>query len=824
MKVLNEITLKSLKLNKKRTIVTIIGIILSVSLITAVFGMVACFRETLLKKAIKDNGYNHIIASGNQDILNILKNNREIKKTMVVANLGYSYINSKNEYKPYLKLSSVVNPSDFLDLPFNLKKGRFPANSNEVVISNSLLTNGKVNLKIGDTINYKLGKRYACDIELDEDYLVKEVKDIDDKIICGKEKLVEEKEILLKIVGIIDRPNYTFESYSSPGYTSLTVNLDSDNLITYNTLKTPKNYNKVFNSLKKSNKFKNLTLNNEVLRYEVFKFSDETYNMILTVAFVVTVIIMITSIYCIKNSFDISTLEKTKMFGHLISLGATKKQIKNIVLKEGFYLGIIGIPLGLFFGILADYILILVMKNILETTFFNATFVFKISYLAIILAIITSIITIYLSCIKSARRASKISPIEAIRNNLDIKIKNNKLMPRKIIKKIFKTPGVLAYKNLKRNKKKYKTTVISLVVSILTFITMNTFITYTFKLSGNYYQDLDYDLKIRVNDPTKENINNIINLDNIDKYNIVYEGDILNVKNSNRLTKEGINYLNNELNINILLLDDKTFTNYLKKLKITSKKDEGILIDHHAFYIDNKTVIRRLTNYHKNEYIKGLIGTKEYNIKISNIENNNAFGYEDHVGMYLILNKDHYKDIDYHTSVITISSKNDQDLENDLDKLDQKLFIDNLKRINKDSKSMLVIVSIFLYGFITVITLIGITNIFNTITTNMALRKKEFATIKSIGMTKKEFNKMINLEILFYLTKSLFYGIILGLIGSYLVYLSFASNYDAGFIIPIKSIVICSISVILLITIIMKYAIRKTDKQNIIEAIRNENI
>ena len=824
MKVLNEITLKSLKLNKKRTIVTIIGIILSVSLITAVFGMVACFRETLLKKAIKDNGYNHIIASGNQDILNILKNNREIKKTMVVANLGYSYINSKNEYKPYLKLSSVVNPSDFLDLPFNLKKGRFPANSNEVVISNSLLTNGKVNLKIGDTINYKLGKRYACDVELDEDYLVKEVKDIDDKIICGKEKLVEEKEILLKIVGIIDRPNYTFESYSSPGYTSLTVNLDSDNLITYNTLKTPKNYNKVFNSLKKSNKFKNLTLNNEVLRYEVFKFSDETYNMILTVAFVVTVIIMITSIYCIKNSFDISTLEKTKMFGHLISLGATKKQIKNIVLKEGFYLGIIGIPLGLFFGILADYILILVMKNILETTFFNATFVFKISYLAIILAIITSIITIYLSCIKSARRASKISPIEAIRNNLDIKIKNNKLMSSKIIKKIFKTPGVLAYKNLKRNKKKYKTTVISLVVSILTFITMNAFITYTFKLSGNYYQDLDYDLKIRVNDPTKENINNIINLDNIDKYNIVYEGDILNVKNSNRLTKEGINYLDNELNINILLLDDKTFTNYLKKLKITSKKDEGILIDHHAFYINNKTVIRRLTNYHKNEYIKGLIGTKEYNIKISNIENNNAFGYEDHVGMYLILNKDYYKDIDYRASVITISSKNDQDLENDLDKLDQKLFIDNLKRINKDSKSMLVIVSIFLYGFITVITLIGITNIFNTITTNMALRKKEFATIKSIGMTKKEFNKMINLEILFYLTKSLFYGIILGLIGSYLVYLSFASNYDAGFIIPIKSIVICSISVILLITVIMKYAIKKTDKQNIIETIRNENI
>lgn len=338
MNILNRLTQKNLKLNKKRTIVTIIGIILSVSLITAVFGMVACFRETLLKKAIKDNGYNHIIARGNQDILDILKNNREIKKTMVVANLGYSYINSKNEYKPYLRLASVVNPSDFLDLPFNLKEGRFPANSQEVVISNSLITNGKVNLKIGDTINYKLGKRYACGSLVEEDYLVKEIKDIDDKVICGKENLVKETELSLKIVGIIDRPNYEFESYSSPGYTSLTVNLNSDDLITYNILKTPKNYYQVFSSLEESNKFKTLTLNSEVLRYEAFKFSDGTYNMILTVAFVVTVIIMITSIYCIKNSFAISTLEKTKMFGHLISLGATKKQIKNIVLKEGFYL------------------------------------------------------------------------------------------------------------------------------------------------------------------------------------------------------------------------------------------------------------------------------------------------------------------------------------------------------------------------------------------------------------------------------------------------------------------------------------------------------
>ena len=105
MKILRELTLKNLKLNKKRTIVTIIGIMLSVALICAVGGMIACFRETLLQEAIETTGYNHIITTGNRETLNILNNNREIKQVINISNLGYSYLkNSQNEYKPYLKL------------------------------------------------------------------------------------------------------------------------------------------------------------------------------------------------------------------------------------------------------------------------------------------------------------------------------------------------------------------------------------------------------------------------------------------------------------------------------------------------------------------------------------------------------------------------------------------------------------------------------------------------------------------------------------------------------------------------------------------------
>ena len=148
----------------------------------------------------------------------------------------------------------------------------------------------------------------------------------------------------------------------------------------------------------------------------------------------------------------------------------------------------------------------------------------------------------------------------------------------------------------------------------------------------------------------------------------------------------------------------------------------------------------------------------------------------------------------------------------------------NIEEIVKQQKAMLIVVSIFLYGFITVITLIGVTNIFNTITTNMNLRQKEFAMLKSIGMTKKEFNRMINLETLFYCTKALVYGIILGILGSYGIYKAFAVDFDAGYQFPTIAIVICIIFVFLIVYMIMKYSISKINKQNIIETIRNENI
>ena len=137
---------------------------------------------------------------------------------------------------------------------------------------------------------------------------------------------------------------------------------------------------------------------------------------------------------------------------------------------------------------------------------------------------------------------------------------------------------------------------------------------------------------------------------------------------------------------------------------------------------------------------------------------------------------------------------------------------------------MLLVISIFLYGSIGVITLIGVTNIFNTITSNMELRQKEFAMLKSVGMTKKEFNRMINLETLFYSSKSLCYGIALGLIGSYIIHLAFNKSVERAFALPLTAIIISIIFVFIIVYIIMKYSISKINKQNTIETIRKENV
>lgn len=900
MKILNDLSIKDLKLNKKRSLVIIIGIILSTALICGVAGLVTSFQKTLVDYQIKTEGNYHVtFYNVPKEELKYIEENRNVDKYYLSENIGYAKLeNSQNKNKPYLYIVSMDN-GYLNNMAVNLVEGRLPENSSELVISKHIITNGKVDLKVGDTITLEVGKRQlTTGEELNQENTYRGNKDvIEEDEDIETEEIVDTNVKTYTIVGIAERPSYSKESYAAPGYTVITkmdtVGTKANISILYKNLFKYQEYTEDINKMVKANKddIKNrediifngmrngsyksykydMIVNAELLAYKGANLSDGTMQLIYIAGGIVMAIILVTSVFVIRNGFAISVTERLKQYGMLSSIGATKKQIKKTVFFEGFILGIIGIPLGILSGIFAINIVIKIVNFILtKYVAEEIILMYSISWFAIIISIIIAVITIWFSCRSSAKKASKVTPIEAIRSSNDIKLKSKKIKCPKIISKIFKMGGEIAYKNLKRSKKKYRTTVISIIVSIVTFIAISSFIQYGFKMSGVYYAEIGHNINVyELNDYNKngemQRVYNrfldISKLDGIDEYSIHktnymqlnttdYLTDIgkkvkvFNVKKA--LGEEAVEEIDT---IEIHSLGDKEYRKFIQKIggKYEDYKDGAILIDDCITTDeDGRKIQGSLYNFKKGDSITGEIGisqtsndntskrTKKETIKILEKTTQRPMGLQNlySYSAYLIVSDEYIEQLGYkNLSSLMINANDSFKVEDEIKQFYKEKGIseDNYTILNRDEEvrannAMVLVISIFLYGFIAVISLIGITNIFNTITTNMNLRKKEFAMLKSIGMTKKEFNRMIRLESIFYGLKSLIIGIPIGIGISYLIYKAFKTNLEVGYILPIKAIAIAIIFVILIIGIIMRYSMRKINKQNIIETIRNDNI
>lgn len=825
MNVLNKLTKKNLILNKKRTIVTIIGIILSTALIVCVSGMVTSFRKTLANDSINDSGYYHAkVLSMQKEDVNALSNNRNIKDYYLEKEIGYAKIDSKNENKPYMFITAFDKKA-LENLPVKLIKGRIPENKNEIIISDYLLENGGANYKLGDDITLDIGDRVSY--EDGEKHILNQTDSFD-----SEEEFEFKEKVTYKVVGIMERMTYSFDTYAAPGFTSITyLEENSANLNAYILYKNPRNYD-TFTKDITLDKY-NYKYNNEYLRYLGVQKSG-TMNALYMVAAIVIGIIIVSSVFVIKNSFSISITEKYKMYGMLRSIGATSMQIKKNVLYEGFIIGLIAIPIGILIGVLAVIILILLI-NLILNDFLGMKFVYSIPFLPIIFSIALASITIYLSTIFIARRAAKITPIDAIRSNNDIKIKSKKLRTPKIINKLFKTGGVIAYKNLKRNKKKYRTTIVSLVVSIFIFISLSSFIEFGFKMAGVYYENIDYNVVVYINEEEKKSLKiseKIRNLEGTIKTSILREASLnLNDNNYSDFGHEVLNLYQDSAPITVVAVGNEEFERFTKQIGVNDN-NKGILLDEYQEVINKKRHVGNLYNYKNNDVLKGTTseGNKSFEINIIR-SNEKPMGLEHtySLGGFLVVSDEifnnYFKSNGYN---LFFKVSNPKEFTESLDNMKKEnnynIAYNNYEEAKQAQNAMVLIVSIFLYGFITVISLIGITNIFNTITTNMNLRSKEFAMFKSIGMTKKEFNRMIRLESIFYGFKSLIIGIPLGLLGSFGIYKAFQGGLDFSYKLPINALIIVIIFVSIIIGIIMKYSLSKINKQNIIETIRNDNI
>lgn len=547
-------------------------------------------------------------------------------------------------------------------------------------------------------------------------------------------------------------------------------------------------------------------------------------------------IIVVSSVFVIRNSFSISVAEKNKQYGMLSSIGATSKQVKKTVLLEGFAIGLVAIPLGIILGIIAIIILLQVVNYLLEDMLNDMKFVYSIPFVAILISVAIAAVTIYLSCLIPARRASKISPIDSIRGNNDIKIKSKKLKTNKVTKKLFGIGGVIASKNLKRSRKKYVTTIISIVISIVIFISLSTFIECGNKASELYYMELGFNMTVMRG--TESIYEKIAKLDNVQNYSYYYEGGA-NIDINKYGTEFGKN-MTKDLEgsgLSLIAYNNEYFKQYIKELGLKEEdyKTAVILIDEVVDnHTDNTKSFEKIYNLKEGDKVSVTINEKEIEVSISKNTDKRPMGLEGtfYTSGMIIVSEDFANTYFENLSIgnLFIKSEDTTQLENTLNDLKaenieySEISILNYETMVDQQNRMVLVISIFLYGFMSVITLIGVTNIFNTITTNMILRSKEFAMLKSVGMTTKEFNKMIRLESILYGLKSLLIGIPIGIFGSYMIYKSFAESIDVGFSIPWMAIAISIVFVFIIVGLTMKYSLNKINKQNIIETIRKDNI
>ena len=847
MSILNRLTIKNLRLNKKRTIVTIIGIILSTALMVGIGLLFSSFQDLMIRDTI---GYNGKYEANYGDVdLNKLNNIKDKDFTYFYEKpIGFSKIESSNEYKPYMYITSV-NKEYFDEL--KLIEGSFPKNENEAVISNHVITNGGLNYKVGDIVTFKYGKR---NIEGNGTLANSEFVD--------GEFLTNEGTHTYKIVGIVERSN--FENYSACGYTAFTLDVNND--------KGSVNLYVMFNKNKKIIKqseelAKRLNYDNDINYNSTLLalYGESTYgNVMTTMVSMMMIMLALVSIGCIiviYNSFAISVMERKKEFGLLSSIGATKRQLSHTVFFEAVFVGVIGIILGILGAYIGIGCVVLVINNLigdmLEYKLYLVT-----NPLFIIIPVIFMIIVIGASAFIPSRRASKVSPIEAIRQNDDIKINKKKIRTSKLVNKLFGIEGEIALKNIKRNKKKYRVTVVSLFISIVLFISFSSYMNYTLNTASSVMGEVPYDYQISYfgddNDiDALDKISEIIKSNDVKEYvsysasnlsiigNYTYSDEYLDFYKS-AYGENGIKALNNlkYQYISIYILDDNSYNKYKKLIGLD--KDSVILlnkfkgvsygnnkrVNYNIPVINNGNINIKICNFDNDEDVDT---TKYCNKNIDNIfVTNKSFDLIEefsYMGDFkLIVNKKLYDSISdsstHYTqfNIISDNTNNIDKLTKELDKYSNVNYT-NIKEAMKQANNLILVVKILMYGFISLVTLIGVTSVFNTISTSMALRKREFAVLRSIGLTNRGFNKILFFESLFFGMKSLIFAIPVSIGITVLIHYALADMVSIStIIIPWKYIIISIVSVFVIVLLTMMYSTSKIKKHNIIEQIREENI
>ena len=908
MNVFNKVTLESLKKNRTRTIVTIIGIMLSAAMICASTTLVSSMQKFVLRCAIHIDGdwYGAVYDAAYKDYEDIRDSDR-VSSAAYAQVLGYAKIDSANERKPYLYvLGGDVASGYFKTMPVHLILGTLPKDSTEIILPEHLTSNGKVNYKLGDTVTLDVGDRTLDGRRLGQDTPVYTYDSETQVEIMSGERLENTEPRTYTVVGIYERP--TFEDYSAPGYTALTAadtkSADQSLIHCYFKMHKPAGVYDFMKEMGYTQEHR-YAYNTKVLLYSGTAPFDSFLTAFYSLAAIIIALIVFGSVSLIYNAFSISVSERTRQFGLLSSVGATRKQLRRMVLFEALAVSIVGIPLGILVGIGGIGITLLLIGD----KFFSIVRVdipmrLCVSWQAVVIAAVIALVTVLISAWIPSKRATRVSAVEAIRQSMDIKVSGRPVRTSKLAYKLFGLPGVLAGKHYKRNRKKYRTTVVSLFMSIVLFVSAAAFTDYMMESAEGGLASDQFDLIYAAESDASAATTPDALLELLfSEQNVTggtytkkqfLQGDIsreyVTAMFADRFADFGMEREDaapKELGISgyLYFVADAEFNRLLEKynLKEADYYDRdnplGIALDR------NIELDRRLEKYVTLDTLKGdgcvieglyYVEIDGYYRKDSRIDENGnkvvlyqnrdnksdiiELPYGESFAKYTLRSEKTIEEAPFfvsrstpvainmiypysmlesvvpeaalnqfrNTEYFLTSSNHTASFENlapvlTENGLSSRQLFDYAANAETD-RNVVTIIRVFAYGFIVLISLIATANVFNTISTNISLRRREFAMLKSVGMTQKGFRRMMNYECLLYGSKALLLGLPVSCGITYLIYRAVTTAYETSFHLPWAAIGIAVLSVFLVVFATMMYSMSKVKKDNPIDALKNENL
>ena len=842
MNIFNKVALQGLKKNRTRTLVTIVGVVLSAAMITAVATFGTSLLNYMTNGSIAKYGDWHVeFLNVDSSFVQERANDKEVTNTAEFENIGYAMLDgAKSPEKPYLFISGF-NDKTFDTLPVTLISGRLPENSSEVLVPSHIAAKAGVKISVGDTLTLAVGNREADGKALTQH----------DSYRAGDETLVPTAEKTYKVVGICDRPG--FEEHSAPGYTLITKADTADQADSFSlfvTLKNPHNVKAYANGVAGTQAY---VLNDDVLRFMGVSDNKLFNTLLYSVGGILAAIIMVGSIFLIYNSFNISLNERTHQFGILMSVGATAKQLRNSVLFEGLFIGAIGIPIGVLVGIGSiELILPIVASNFSTIISSTVPLTLSVSVPALVVAAAVSLITILISAYIPAKKAVTTPVMECIRQTGEIKTESKAVKTSKFAQRIYGLEGTLALKNFRRNKKRYRSVVLSLTLSVVLFVSGSAFGTTLKQVAKEYTVEMDGDVSFYTQDMEENELfqlyDKLKTADGV--YKSTYQADLTYPCMTSDLPSDFVNTYREsvgdertgktlEVPLDVQFIEDDIYYDFIESLNLPTAEytgqDAKVLIlamntTEHTTYFTNQSMNFTLTSA-SGEQAKTIRATFVDSYPLDILPRDSTPTY-----LFMVVApwqmKTQFDALGVSEKFgLTFWSKNPaQSMAQIQSIIEEAGVTSNYTLLNLSTavdlfRSATFVVDVFTYVFIIMLSLIAVANVFNTISTNIRLRRRELAMLRSVGMSDHDFNKMMNFECAFYGIRTLLFGVPIAGFLSWLIYkvVVFGEKLDDfAFVFPWGSMIISVLGVFFVVFITMLYATGKIRKENIIDALRDD--